>query len=24
LLKVKNSRQAMNYVRTEYRRGWEL
>ena len=24
LLKVKNSRQAMNYLRSEYRKGWEL
>ena len=23
-LKVTNSTQAMNYIRTEYRRGWEL
>ena len=23
-LKVKNSQQAMNYLRTEYRRGWAL
>jgi predicted dehydrogenase len=24
VLKVKNSQQAMNYIRTEYRKGWEL
>jgi len=24
LLKAKNSRQAMNYIQTEYRKGWEL
>jgi predicted dehydrogenase len=24
ILKVRNSKQAMNYIRTEYRKGWEL
>ena len=24
LLKARNSRQATNYIRTEYRKGWEL